>query len=232
MTRSALDAARDAGVDEIVCRPISAAQLEMKLRTVIEAPRRFVRSKTYVGPCRRRRDTAGYQGVLRRLDDALAGQVELDDGVVAANELEGAIRSLQAGCNTLSKTRVTEMRSVRDLAILARDAAREAGDRPLEKTAEALRRYLDGVGSSNDLEPHVMTTGVNALAQLGVLPLGMSGARQAIANLLDTAVNRKLDVYQKRTAGRTVDDETLLDEINMRGGNLEDAANEQRRKAS
>lgn len=46
--------ARDAGVNEFLAKPISAKSLLSRLIAVIDSPRPFVRSPTYVGPDRRR----------------------------------------------------------------------------------------------------------------------------------------------------------------------------------
>jgi len=47
--------ARDAGVNEYVVKPFSAATLFSRIQAVIERPRAFVRVKDYFGPDRRRR---------------------------------------------------------------------------------------------------------------------------------------------------------------------------------
>ena len=47
--------ARDAGISEYVIKPLSAKGLFRRLRSVIEYPRVFVRTKSYFGPDRRRK---------------------------------------------------------------------------------------------------------------------------------------------------------------------------------
>lgn len=47
-------AARDAGVNEIVVKPISVAALVMRLMHVLQMPRRFIRAESFIGPDRRR----------------------------------------------------------------------------------------------------------------------------------------------------------------------------------
>jgi two-component system chemotaxis response regulator CheY len=59
-------AARDAGVTEFCCKPVTAAELYRKIAKVIEQPRDFVRSNDYFGPDRRRHDDAAYDGEERR----------------------------------------------------------------------------------------------------------------------------------------------------------------------
>ena len=53
--RPRIIAARDCGVNEFVMKPVSARTLFSRLNAVIEHPRRFVRTKEYFGPDRRRK---------------------------------------------------------------------------------------------------------------------------------------------------------------------------------
>jgi two-component system, chemotaxis family, chemotaxis protein CheY len=58
--------ARDAGVNEFLAKPVSVKAILTRLISVIEHPRPFVRTKTYFGPCRRRRGNDEYHGPERR----------------------------------------------------------------------------------------------------------------------------------------------------------------------
>jgi CheY-like chemotaxis protein len=58
--------ARDAGVNEFLAKPVSVKAILTRLISVIEHPRPFVRTKSYFGPCRRRRPIGEYQGAERR----------------------------------------------------------------------------------------------------------------------------------------------------------------------
>ncbi len=62
-------AARDAGVNEFLTKPISAKGLLSRLQSIIEHPRAFVKAGTYFGPCRRRRRDAACSGGGRRAND-------------------------------------------------------------------------------------------------------------------------------------------------------------------
>lgn len=72
--------ARDAGVNEVLAKPISAKELAARISAVIENPRPFVRTKTYFGPDRRRRkeEQTYYDGVERRRAN-LGGDLGLSD---------------------------------------------------------------------------------------------------------------------------------------------------------
>jgi two-component system, chemotaxis family, chemotaxis protein CheY len=59
--------ARDAGVNEFLAKPVSVKAILSRLISVIEHPRPFVRTKSYFGPCRRRRGDGEYRGPERRV---------------------------------------------------------------------------------------------------------------------------------------------------------------------
>jgi CheY-like chemotaxis protein len=61
--------AGDAGVTEIVVKPVTARSLLDRINMVIFKPRPFIRSGDYFGPCRRRRDEPNFAGPYRRSAD-------------------------------------------------------------------------------------------------------------------------------------------------------------------
>jgi len=58
--------ARDAGVTEIMCKPVTAKGIGERLAAVIEKPRVFVKSTAYTGPDRRRGGHIGNKKDKRR----------------------------------------------------------------------------------------------------------------------------------------------------------------------
>ncbi len=58
--------ARDAGVTELVVKPVTAQAVIARLNSVIYHPRPFVRTETYFGPDRRRSVNPEYAGPERR----------------------------------------------------------------------------------------------------------------------------------------------------------------------
>jgi len=61
--------ARDAGVNEILAKPISIKALYTRILAIVQNPRPFVKSKSYFGPCRRRSVSITYKGPERRKND-------------------------------------------------------------------------------------------------------------------------------------------------------------------
>jgi CheY-like chemotaxis protein len=54
--KSRVEAARDAGANAFCTKPVTAAEILRKVAAVIDQPRSYVRSQSYAGPDRRRRD--------------------------------------------------------------------------------------------------------------------------------------------------------------------------------
>jgi len=65
-----IQAARDAGVTEALCKPVTAKNLFNRITEIIERPRSFVRTTEFIGPDRRRRPDSSYVGPKRRSEDA------------------------------------------------------------------------------------------------------------------------------------------------------------------
>jgi two-component system chemotaxis response regulator CheY len=67
--RAKIEAARDAGVNEFLAKPVTPQSLISRITEIMERPRAFVRTETYAGPDRRRRQSGNYAGPGRRADD-------------------------------------------------------------------------------------------------------------------------------------------------------------------
>jgi two-component system chemotaxis response regulator CheY len=65
-------AARDAGVNEFLRKPVTGRNLAARIRRIIDEDRIFVRATSYIGPDRRRGAPRDYKGPKRRNDDATA----------------------------------------------------------------------------------------------------------------------------------------------------------------
>jgi two-component system, chemotaxis family, chemotaxis protein CheY len=68
--RRRIEGARDAGVNEILAKPLTPADLFNRIDRIVNRPRPFVRAEEYSGPCRRRRRKKSYGGPWRRSTDA------------------------------------------------------------------------------------------------------------------------------------------------------------------
>lgn len=80
-----VEEARDAGVHEVLAKPITAERLYARIRNIVEHPRDFERSDDYVGPDRRRR-TEEVEDQKREAD----GVIGIDDGAMPPDPAESA----------------------------------------------------------------------------------------------------------------------------------------------
>jgi len=64
-----IELARDAGITEALCKPVTPQNLYDRIFEIIERPRRFVKTPEFSGPDRRRRKRANYAGPKRRSED-------------------------------------------------------------------------------------------------------------------------------------------------------------------
>ena len=67
--------ARDAGVTEFLCKPISAKSLYQRILNVVVNPRPFVQTRDYFGPDRRRTSSSIYAGHERRGPGAASAEI-------------------------------------------------------------------------------------------------------------------------------------------------------------
>jgi CheY-like chemotaxis protein len=72
--RRRVEAARDAGVNQILVKPVTPAALFQRIEEIILRPRPFVRISNYSGPCRRRHNNPDYVGPWRRKSDTDLGR--------------------------------------------------------------------------------------------------------------------------------------------------------------
>lgn len=82
--------ARDAGVNELIAKPLTARALIDRLKAVLDSDRPWVKSPLYTGPCRRRRKVLDYVGPRRRVSDKI-GLTLLDGNTLPDGNTEGDI---------------------------------------------------------------------------------------------------------------------------------------------
>lgn len=191
-----VEAARAAGVDGYLRKPISALALQQRVRTVIANPQPFVVTAAYVGPCRRRRrPDLNYLGPLRRLDDSAP------DALVDGDDEELNLKAELARSSVLAlETCVKELapgnaKAARDVYRAVQDLVQvgeQIADPSLVMGARDMARYLQAQGATERLDPEVVRTHVAALHQLVHLPHALCEERQRVAEGLKRMVDKKL----------------------------------------
>jgi DNA-binding response OmpR family regulator len=191
-----VEAARAAGADGYLRKPISAAALQQRVRTVIANPQPFVVTAQYVGPCRRRaRPDLNYLGPLRRLDDSAP------EPLVRGDEEELDVKAeLARACVAMLESRAQNMKpgdatAARDVYKAVQDLVEvgdQIGDPSLTLGAREMARYLQAQGATDRLDPEVVRTHVAALHQMVHLPHALCEERQRVAASLKRMVDKKL----------------------------------------
>jgi DNA-binding response OmpR family regulator len=113
-TELTIKGARDSGAHEFLRKPFSAADLLKRVENVALKPRPWIEAVHYIGPCRRRFNSANYAGPRRRTtdktvgaDSTYLGRVDqslriLKSAIVQFNDDKlQALRSIQAQIDTL-----------------------------------------------------------------------------------------------------------------------------------
>lgn len=188
-----VEAARNAGVNEYVIKPVSAQSVLSRLQEVILRPRQFIESPNYVGPCRRRRKMAAYAGPFRRMSDPIDDVTALDPGEARKKELaRRGVAALQISAQGLAPGDRARLRRVYSAATELASCGREIADPTLERCAQSLLRYLDGVGASPRLDAQVVETHVEAINRILELPNAARELREKVASGLSLMVSKKL----------------------------------------
>lgn len=128
--------ARDSGVHEFMRRPYTMGDLQKRLEAVSGRPRDWIEAVAYVGPDRRRFNSADYSGPRKRRSD----------GPVKAQAMTQALRIIQSAVDQMD---ADPAQAARALAAQARILiALSSGQEPYKRLAAAaaiLQSYLTAV---------------------------------------------------------------------------------------
>jgi CheY-like chemotaxis protein len=162
-TAAAILAGRDAGAHEFVRCPFTLKDLSRRLEAVTLHPRGWVEAVDYVGPDRRRFNSAEYQGPLQRLAD----QAAPPEGV----RIGEALKIVRAALAAIDREPSQALRAMLAQTTELTVAAGELGDTRLATANNELHRYLFEIASLG---------GLNAAdAARYAQPLLAYGAREA-----------------------------------------------------
>ncbi len=202
-TQKFLDAARGAGVDEMLVRPFNGAALLSRVEAVLLRPRRFVESVAYTGPCRRRRMLDEYGGPLRRFTDPL------EDGGKPLWEAEGN-RELVRQCVTKISELTAELspgdrRKLRDIYAAVRETEQlsdDVRDQFMGDAARSLARYITAIGGAGAIDQEVLTTHIDAMQKLGFMTSAQMAEREQLVKGLVAVVDKRLGRKSETGASR------------------------------
>lgn len=128
-TAEAIFGARDAGVHEFMRKPFNIKDLERRLEAVTLKPRDWIEAVAYVGPDRRRFNSADYKGPRKRKADAT--------GTPAAR-LSQALRIVKSAATALDTDPAQARRALAAQAMELKRVGEFVKDTRLVQAAEAL----------------------------------------------------------------------------------------------
>jgi CheY-like chemotaxis protein len=186
--------ARNAGVDEILIKPINVRGVQERLTLAIENPRPFIESLTYFGPCRRRKPNPNYMGPRRRMTDPLEVFTETDDVRKLRALMAASVRRIAELSRTLSTGTAVAVRPIYMAAVETEAVALQIKDDWLARASQSLMRYLDAVGRSERFEIEVLETHLAALQTLLEVQASDVTTRSQVTLGLEAVVRKKLAV--------------------------------------
>ena len=128
-TAEAIFGARDAGVHEFMRKPFNLKDLERRLEAVTLKPRDWIEAVAYVGPDRRRFNSADYKGPRKRKADALGSP---------AARLSQALRIVKSAAAALDVDPAQARRALAAQTAELKRVGVAVGDPRLIQAAEAL----------------------------------------------------------------------------------------------
>jgi DNA-binding response OmpR family regulator len=135
-TQSQITAARDAGVHEVLRKPFTLADLMLRVDTVLKKQRDWVEGVGYVGPDRRRFNSALLAGQRRRRRDKEVLSPE--------NARVGqALKIMKAALEAIESDPRQALRALRAQAEELQEAAVAMADYSMAGAAKTLKTYLE-----------------------------------------------------------------------------------------
>lgn len=143
--------ARDVGVCEFLRKPFTNKDLLRRVEAVALNPRGWVEAMGYVGPDRRRFNSADYKGARKRRVDTAANAEQA--------RIVQALRIVVSACAAAESDPTQAMRALNTQATELRQASGIVGNTALGVAASELQRYLAGVTALSPLtkaglQPH------------------------------------------------------------------------------
>jgi DNA-binding response OmpR family regulator len=142
-TAAAIMGARDAGVHEFLRRPFNLGDLKKRFDAIVVRPRDWIEAVNYVGPDRRRFNSADYKGPRKRLSEGAAPIIQ---------QMGQASRIVQSAALATSSDPKQALRALKaQMRILIQLSAGKEALKPLQTVALAFERYLLDSAQTNGL---------------------------------------------------------------------------------
>ncbi|MDP3492550.1 MAG: response regulator [Hyphomonadaceae bacterium] len=187
-----LMSARQSGINEFLLKPVSAQGVLSRIEEVVLRPRKFIDSRNYVGPCRRRKEDPNYAGPWRRLTDEPPQKATSEMAKENAFKLRQIIEGLTAYAD---RTNVDRTAGIRGMYRMLQQNAEEVGrlgDDVIVKVWSTALRYIEGVGMTDTYDVEVVKYHFQTIAIILDMPEEAFLHRASVSNELERLVNKKI----------------------------------------
>ena len=138
-TEQTIKSARDAGAHEFLRKPFSAADLLKRVENVALKPRPWIEAVHYIGPCRRRFNSANYAGPRRRDSDKAAAADSTYLGRV-----DQSLRILKSAIVQFNDDKLQAIRAIQAQIDMLQSLAGTAKDPRMTYTVTSLVNQVEG----------------------------------------------------------------------------------------
>jgi CheY-like chemotaxis protein len=193
-----LMAARQAGINELLLKPISAAGVLSRIEEIIFRPRKFIDSRNYVGPCRRRKNDPNYAGPWRRLTDEPPAKAASEQAKENAFKLRAIIDNLTQYADRTVTDRAAGIRGMYRMLSGYRAEVSALGDEIILRVWKTALRYIEGVGMTNAYDVEVVKYHFQTIAIILDMPEEAFVHRTSVATELDRLVAKKIHAAHEK----------------------------------
>ena len=158
-----IKAARDAGVYEVLRKPFTIKDLILRVDAALDSKRDWIEGIAYVGPDRRRFNSAEYPGQLKR-------RVDRDPLSPEKARIGQALKIMKAAIEAIDAEPNQALRALRAQADELQDAAVAVTDLALAGAARTLRGHLDRVADAGRFNSRQFASDIDGLFGLTPRP--------------------------------------------------------------
>ena len=187
-----LMSARQTGINEFLLKPVSAQGVLSRIEEIILRPRKFIDSRNYVGPCRRRKEDPAYAGPWRRLTDEPPQNARSEQSKENAFKLRAIVDNLTAYADRTQTDRGAGIRGMYRMLQQNSSEVAYLGDDTIVRVWNSALRYIEGVGMTDTYDIDVVKYHFQTIAIILDMPEEAFIHRTSVANELDRLVNKKI----------------------------------------
>ena len=195
-----LMSARQNGINEFLLKPVSAHGVLSRIEEIVLRPRKFIDSRNYAGPCRRRKEDPNYAGPWRRLTDEPPQKAKSEQSKENVFKLRGIIDNLADYANRTNDDRDAGIRGM--YRLLQQNAAEVShlGDDTIDRVWNSALRYIEGVGMTDTYDIEVVKYHFQTIATILDMPEEAFIHRISVAKELDRLVSKKIhSAHEKKS---------------------------------